>query len=388
MDSLVAANIMQRPVRTIVSMLGVGLGVVLIVLNVGLARGLMRDHADREANVKAELRFASKDSLSITGATLNLPVRYVDAFLNGVKRTADNPDVTPKPPIPGVAAVTPVGSWVMAGAGGIGFLSIDGVDYPSLIKTTDIHLVEGRGLDRDAKHEAIVDLEYSRHNLDTEGKAVHVGSSIRLLGHDFEVVGLYDPSLMSRIKIPLATMQEMLGANDDCSFLMIKAQRPELAEQIRADIDRYYPNNAVLLTRDLPALFSRSIGPVEVFLDVVIWLAVVISTLVILLAMHTTISERTREIGILKSLGASKAFIVGSIEKEALLVSAMGVLLGFVASVVAKYCIEAGTQLKIDLQPKWLLISALIGLIAGALGALYPAYSAAKLDAVEALNYE
>ncbi|HUK90645.1 MAG TPA: hypothetical protein VLZ81_09625 [Blastocatellia bacterium] len=91
MDSLVAANIKQRPVRTVVSVLGVALGVVLITLNVGLARGLIRDHAEREANVQAELRFASPNSLSIAGATLTLPDRYADAILHGVKADPDNP---------------------------------------------------------------------------------------------------------------------------------------------------------------------------------------------------------------------------------------------------------------------------------------------------------
>jgi putative ABC transport system permease protein len=388
MDSLVAANIRQRPVRAAVSILGVALGVVLIVLNVGLARGLIRDHADREANVQAELRFASANSLSIAGATLTLPERYADAIVHGVTPSPDYPDIEPKPPIQGVTAVTPVGEYVQTGAGGIGFLSIDGIDYPSFVKTTSLHILDGRGLNDGAAYEAIIDAEYSNHNLDSDGNPVHVGSSIALLGHDFTVVGVYDPPLMSRVKIPLRTMQELLGSHEDCSFLMIKLDRPEIAEQAKASIDQYYPGNMVILTRDLPALFSHSIGPVEVFLDVVIWLAVVISTLVILLAMHTTITERTREIGILKSLGASKSFIVASIEKEALVISALGVGLGFVASFVAKYVIEGNTQLKIDLQPKWLLISALIGLLAGVLGALYPAFSAASMDPIEALSYE
>ena len=385
MDSLVLANIRQRPVRTAVSILGVALGVVLIVLNVGLARGLLRDHADREANVRAELRFASANSLSITGATLTLPVGYVKAISEGVPK---GPDVEPKPPIEGVSAVSPVGEFIQTGAGGIGFLSIDGIDYPSFTRTTDLHLIAGRGLQAAANYEAIVDSEYAGHNHDLAGKPLQVGGIIDLLGHNFTVVGIYDPPMMSRVKIPLKTMQELLGANDDCSFLMIKLTRPEVAEQAKASLEQYYPGNVVLLTQDLPALFSRSIAPVEVFLDVVIWLAVVISTLVILLAMHTTITERTREIGILKSLGASKGFIVASIEKEALVISAFGVLLGFVSSFVAKYAIEANTQLKIDLQPKWLLISAGIGLLAGVLGALYPAFSAARLDPVEAISYE
>jgi putative ABC transport system permease protein len=388
MDSLVAANIKQRPVRTAVSVLGVALGVVLIILNVGLARGLIRDHAEREANVQAEIRFAPANSLSISGASLTLPTGYVDAIMTGVKFDPENPDVEPKPPISGVTAVTPVGEYVQTGAGGIGFMSIDGIDYSTFVKATDVHITEGRGLLDGAGYETLVDLEYTKHNHDTEGNPVHVGSTISVLGHEFTVVGIYDPSLMSRVKIPLSTMQDLLGANKDCSFLMIRVDKPEMAESVKASLDHYYPGNAVLLTSDLVALFSQSIAPVEVFLDVVIWLAVVISTLVILLAMHTTITERTREIGILKSLGASKGFIVASIEKEALLISAFGVLLGFVSGFVAKYFIEANTQLKIDLQPRWLLISALIGLLAGALGALYPAFSAASLDPVEALSYE
>jgi putative ABC transport system permease protein len=149
-----------------------------------------------------------------------------------------------------------------------------------------------------------------------------------------------------------------------------------------------YPGYNFVRTSDLPELFSQSSKPVEVFLDVVIGLSLVISTLVILLAMYTTIIERTREIGILKSLGASKPFIVGVIEKEAAVIRALGVGVGFVASVIGKYGIEAATRLRIDLLPRWLLISAAIGVLGGVVGALYPAMRAANLDPLEALSYE
>jgi putative ABC transport system permease protein len=109
---------------------------------------------------------------------------------------------------------------------------------------------------------------------------------------------------------------------------------------------------------------------------------------VILLAMYTTIIERTREIGILKSLGASRAFIIMTIEKEAALISTLGVVLGFLISVAAKFWIESNTRLKIDLGFRWLAISAAIGLCAGVVGAVYPAVRAAKLDPIEALSYE
>ncbi|HEX8089719.1 MAG TPA: FtsX-like permease family protein, partial [Blastocatellia bacterium] len=200
--------------------------------------------------------------------------------------------------------------------------------------------------------------------------------------------GVYEPSVLARVKIPLYTLQQLLGGVRNCSFLMVKCERPGQAAEVIQRLKQYYPFNHIIPTDEIPALYAQGIGAVEVFLDVVIGLAMVISTLVILLAMYTTIIERTREIGILKSLGASKRFIIMTIEKEAALISALGVVAGFVAAIAGKFLIEANTRLKIDLKPEWLLIAALIGLLGGVLGALYPAWRAANLDPVEAISYD
>jgi putative ABC transport system permease protein len=144
----------------------------------------------------------------------------------------------------------------------------------------------------------------------------------------------------------------------------------------------------VIATSEIPALYSQGLAPVEIFLKVVIGLGLVISVLVILLAMYTTIIERTREIGILKSLGASKRFIVLTIEKEAAMISAMGVAIGFIVAIVSKLWIEANTRLIIVLEPKWLVLAALIGVVGGIIGAFYPALRAANLDPVEAISYD
>lgn len=391
MDSLIVANIRQRPLRTAISIIGVALGVILVVLFVGLARGMMRDSTERQANVDAEVRFFPGGDLSLTANPLRLPVRYADALLKGVQPTADDPDLKPKPPVAGVATATPVGEWVQSGVGAIGFELIDGIDYASFIRATQLHIVEGRGLGdghSSNDNEAIVDGYYAEHNVDINGQPVKVGSHIKTLGHEFMVVGIYAPSMLARIKIPLTTMQQLFGGAENCSFLMIKCDRPELAEQVKATIQEYYPGNHVLLTSEIPSLYGQSFRAVEIFLNVVIGLALVISTLVILLGMYTTIIERTREIGILKSLGASKSFIVMAIEKEAALISALGIAFGFVIAIAGKFLIEHNTRLKIDLPPQWLLIAALIGFLGGVLGALYPAMRAANLDPVEAISYE
>jgi putative ABC transport system permease protein len=393
MDSFIAANLKQRPLRTAVSIFGVALGVILVVLTVGLARGMTRDAAERQGNVEAELRMYPSGNISFSSNPLMLRAQYADAILNGVKPTAEDPDIEPKPPIRGVTATTPVGEWMQSSAVGLGFELVDGIDYESFARTTEVRIVRGRpirdGRTPGSEYEAIVDPFYAENTVDKDGHKVDVGSKVTLLGNDFTVVGIYEPSQLARVKIPLATMQQLLsGGGENCTFVMVRVEKPEMVDSVLRTVKEFYPSNRIIRTSELPELFSQGMKPVEVFLDVVIGLALVISTLVILLAMYTTIIERTREIGILKSLGASKSFIVMVIEKEAAVISAVGVAVGFVISVIGKYGIEAGTRLQIDLLPRWLFISALIGVLGGIAGALYPAVRAANLDPVEALSYE
>ena len=170
--------------------------------------------------------------------------------------------------------------------------------------------------------------------------------------------------------------------------MQVACADPEQQEQVAARIKSQFPDDQLIFTRDLPQLYTTSLPALDIFLNVVIGLALVISTLVILLGMYTTIIERTREIGILKSLGASKAFIILAIEKEAALISALGIGVGFLVAIAGKFLIQRNTRLMIDLPPQWLLIAALIGLAGGVIGALYPAVRAANLDPVEAISYE
>jgi putative ABC transport system permease protein len=110
--------------------------------------------------------------------------------------------------------------------------------------------------------------------------------------------------------------------------------------------------------------------------------------LVILLAMYTTVTERTRQIGILKSLGMSKSSIAWVIEQEAIVVSLLGVATGVLLTLAARFAIMRTTSLTIEIEPRWILIALAVGLVGGTIGALYPALRAARQDAVDALSYE
>ena len=115
----------------------------------------------------------------------------------------------------------------------------------------------------------------------------------------------------------------------------------------------------------------------------------VISFLVILLTMYTTIVERTREIGILRSLGATRGRILRLVVGESLLLCALGAAAGVVFTVSARlWLARSHPLLTMELGVWGIARSTLLALAGGVLGALYPGFRAARVDPVEALSYE
>jgi putative ABC transport system permease protein len=101
------------------------------------------------------------------------------------------------------------------------------------------------------------------------------------------------------------------------------------------------------------------------------------------------VMERTREIGILKALGSSRLGILGLIEVEASVMAALGAVLGLLVTygvILAMHRWFPTTQIRVE--PWWIVRAVFLSLAAAGLGALYPAYRAAKADPIEALSYE
>jgi putative ABC transport system permease protein len=373
MASLVTANVRQRPVRAVVSAAGVALGVCLVMLFTGLARGMSNDLQRRSQNLKAEIIFTRSSGDNLLATSASLPVKYTDELLK----------------IDGVAMAVPVIRYVSQGGKGFGFEQIEGADWPQFAAMNEMTLVAGRApraLDESGKpvlDEVVVDETKAKNN------NLSVGSKLMLFGNKpYTVVGIYSPEAGPRVKMSLAAMQDAMEAPGKCSWIYVKLKNPDQAVEMARRIDEALPGNKIQLTRDIVTNFEKSIPFLGVFLRTLVGLSAVVSMLVVMLAMYTTITERTREIGVLKALGASRIFIVGEIEKEAVLISIIGVAAGFVVSFAAGYLIQRGYGLLFEYSWSWGLTAALIGLLGGALGALYPAVRAANLDAVSALAYE
>jgi len=225
---------------------------------------------------------------------------------------------------------------------------------------------------------------------ETKAKRNHpVGSSVKLFGDkEFRVVGIYAPESGARSKLSLEAMQSALEVPGKCSYILVKISNPAEQIAVAKRINETLPGNTVQFTAEFFPNVENSIPGLAIFMRVLVILAAVVSVLVVMLAMHTTITERTREIGILKAMGASRRYIISEIEREALAISIMGIVVGFVLSALAGFFIHKSTSLIFEFGIWWALTAAAIGLIGGALGAFYPAARAANLDPVTALAYE
>ncbi|HEY0545967.1 MAG TPA: ABC transporter permease [Pyrinomonadaceae bacterium] len=366
MDSLVFSNMMHRPARTFVSVLGIAVGVLLIVFTVGLAHGVLRERGKREANIGAEIMIRSSGTFSFSGAQpFTLPVSRADEIAR----------------VAGVKAAVPIGQSVVKSDKGFGSRLVEGIPFEQYAALTGLTIKEGTKF-TGSGDEAMVDTVWQKD------RNARVGDTVVLYERPFRIVGIYEPPGGGRIKIPLTTMQEQLGGEDHCSAVLVACDNPQEKEAVAARLREKFPDDQIIFTSELQELYVSSVPALNVFINVVVAIAAAISLLVILLAMYTTVTERTRQIGILKSLGMSKASIAWAIEQEALLVSILGVATGVLLTLAARFAIMRATSLSIEVEPRWILVALGVGLLGGTIGALYPALRAARQDAVEALSYE
>jgi putative ABC transport system permease protein len=365
MDSLVLSNIAHRPARTAVSILGTGVGVLLIVFTVGLAHGVLHERGRRESNIGAEIMIRASGTVSLAGGS------------QFKLQTAHAAEIAT---IPGVRAATPIGQTFDKSDSGFGQRLLDGIEYDEYANLARVTIREGRKLE--SGDEAIVDPEWK------ERRKAKVGDTVELFERPFKIVGVYEPPGGGRIKIPLKTMQEQEGAANRASAILVACADPAQQDEVAARILQRFPEDQLIFTRDLPEIYASGVPALNVFIKVVVGVASAISVLVILLAMYTTVTERTRQIGILKSLGMSKTAIAWVIEQEAIIVSVLGVVVGVLLTMLAQLIVTRVTTLTIEIEPRWVLIALAVGLLGGSIGALYPALRAARQDAVEALSYE
>ncbi len=367
MNKMVVANLLHRPIRSLVSVIAVAIEVTLILVIVGLSMGMLNDAKERQAGIGADVIVQPPGSSFLAG-------------VSGAPVSEKVADVIRK--LPHVQVVSPV-IWQLNTTGNVEV--IYGIDIDSYQQLGGpFHFLAGGPFT--GPNQVIVDDYFA------ESQNVKMGDSIEILNHPFQVAGIVEHGRGARKFLPIRTLQELIGAQGKASVFYVKLDDPANSQKVVQEIHSVpgMEQYKVLPMREYLSMMTPGNLPgFQTFIKVVIGVALVIGFIVIFQAMYTAVMERTREIGILKSLGASKLYIVNTILRETLLVAVLGTLVGIAISYGTSHAILAKfPTLRVIIQRDWIGYAALIAMVGAILGAVYPAYKAAQKDPIDALAYE
>src|SRR5882757_6942137 len=367
MNRMIVGNLVHRPIRSLISIVAVALEVTLILLIVGLSLGILNDTRQRQAGIGADVIVMPPGSsfiVGLTGAPMPIKVGNVLAKL------------------PHVEVVAPVITMISS-AGSLEVIA--GIDLPSYEKLSGgFHYLKGGPFQ--GPYDALVD------ELFAQAKHAKVGDTIEILNNNFRISGVVAAGKGARKFIPISTLQDLMGAKDRASIFYLKLDNPANADAVVQEVknvpgmEKYVASSMVTY---LSMMTPSNYPGLRTFINVVIGISVIIGFIVIFQAMYTAVMERTREIGILKSLGASKLYIVNVILRETVLLAICGIVLGIVVSLVARAGLAHKLPLlRVVVSGGWILRATGIAIAGAIVGALYPAFKAAQKDPIDALAYE
>ncbi len=367
LNRLIVGNLLYRPVRTVITVFAVALEVVMILSIVGVLLGQLSSSRDRTSGIGADMTVRPPNASFFSG-------------VGGAPVPARIAEVLSK--LPHVAVAAPVIT-DLSTAGSIE--TIWGIDYASYDALKPFVFLDG-GPFREP-NDAIVDDYFARSD-----KGHRVGETITIKGAPFRICGIVRHGKGGRKFVPIRTLGTMLGSPTNASLFYLRSDDAANQDLIKREIHAS-PGlggyEVQTLDEWLSQMTPEHLPGLTPALDTVIGIATIVGFLVVFQSMYTAVTERTREIGILKSLGASRGYIVRSILRETALLTIAGIVLGVGLTVLAKYGIAYRfPTIPFIVSWQWRVRGLSIAFFGAMLGALYPALKAAGKDPIDALAYE
>ncbi len=368
MNKLVFANLLHRPVRSLISVLAVAIEVIMILSIVGIFMGMLNDQKTRTNGIGADLMMRPSNATAITG-------------MGGASMSVKLGDVLRR--LPHVTVVAPVNAQFSMGSS---VETIFGIDFPSFDALRPFTFVEGGPFQ--GPYDCIVDDVFAR----SKKGGYHVGDKLEIYNHEFRISGIVEAGKGGRKLLPLATMGELTGTADHVSIFYIKTDDPADDEDVIEEIHnvRGLQDYPVWTMREwLSMMTPEKLPGFNIALRIVTGIAVIVGFLVIFQSMYTAVLERTREIGILKSMGASKVDIMGVVLRETAVLAVAGTALGIAGTYAVRTLLyHVFPTQHFEITPQWIAQGAVIAFAGSLLGALYPAWMGSRKDPIDALAYE
>ena len=265
-----------------------------------------------------------------------------------------------------------------------GFDTLTGIDLVQFNQLSNgFRFVKGGPFQSD--DDVIVDEYYARE------KKLSVGSTIKLMNHAWRVSGVFESGKLARICAKLDVLQGLTSSSRKLSQIYLKVDSPNRAQSVVNDLREQMPGYFIYTMEEFSSLLTiNSVGLLRNFIGVVIGIAVIVGFIVVSMAMYTAVLERTREIGILKALGASSAYILNLLFRETLLIAIIGTVVGIIMTYGTQWLMLHAVPASLTQETvyKWWPIVGAISVVGALLGAIFPGWKAVKQDVIQALAYE
>jgi putative ABC transport system permease protein len=366
-NKMVVANLVQRPIRSLISVSAVALEVILILLIVSFFYGQLNGSKASQVGVGADVMVQPPSSSGLIGVSgAPMPLKVGDKVRE----------------LPHVMVAAPV-IWELTTKPSIEVIyGIDIQSYNSI--PPPLRFLSGGPFA--GPYDVVVDDVFAAT------KRAKVGDSIEILNHQFRICGIVEHGKGARKFVPLTTLQDLIGAPGHASVFYVKLDDPANMAAVVKEIKEVpgMENYSVVSMQEyLSMMTPENLPGFETSIRIVVAIAMIIGFLVIFQSMYTAVMERTREIGILKSLGATKLYIVNVVLRETALLAIVGIVVGTIISLLARRAILfERPMLRLFWSNEWVVRATVIALTGALLGALYPAFKAAQKDPIDALAYE
>jgi putative ABC transport system permease protein len=380
-------SIVSNKVRSFLTMLGVIIGVGSVIIAVGVAQGSTASITNSLSGLGTNLV-----NITIMGRGSNRSVTYAELK----KFQSENSDIISKiAPQSSSKATVKVGS-----------LSRDTTllgTSPEYADISSIKVQEGRFLIQ-------LDLDYNQ-KIVVIGTAVvndifkgesPIGKTMKIMGQEFKVVGVLtqtangvDSSTDDRVIIPISVATKLNKSAAIKSFSAEATSADTVTESVTiltAFLTKIYKNtNAFRVTNmaEMLSTLDSITSTLTVVLAGIASISLVVGGIGIMNIMLVSVTERTREIGVRKAIGAKKGNILTQFLIEALVVTGLGGIIGIIVGVSTIHFVIGGLGIVPEVYSiPWILLSFGISLLIGVVFGMYPANKAANLNPIDALAYE
>jgi putative ABC transport system permease protein len=372
-------NILARKTRSILTVLGVAVCIMLFLFMTGTV-DLVKGNLNREMAKYAGMVYVKSPAISVQSGGVEFPPTSSVIDVQTAERIlAEIPGIDRERSIP------------------VLFKPLTGAVYPGGPSTLAVGVPAGKEEVYLGKAAAAS----GKNRLDSDsasqvilGSAVaasfkaEVGKTIALAGEDVIVKGILEKSDILAtdytVLLPLEYAQGLFRQKASVSAVLLNAGSVGRVESVVESVNGRFPKLETMSQKEMAANMDDLLSGMNTFFNGINAVAILVALVVVLVVMVMAVSERTREIGTLRAIGAKKRTILGLIVQESAILSLIGGILGVPLCFLMNSMFYQNTEISLAIIPQGIIAA----VAAGVIGSLYPAWRATRVNPLQALRYE